>query len=162
MEQSRSHQWNRERRRKSCVRPDEERPRSLSGRRTVSTLAATAAVVSLLGAAPASAEESTLDIYNNGYGSATFYRFGDKLDVCDDDADGAKVKATVQKWYESTRSWQAVGGETAPPANDPLGECYRKTIDVEPDSSVIRLHLWAEKNGRKIKASEEYSASGHA
>ncbi|MGQ4490474.1 hypothetical protein LRE75_04730 [Streptomyces sp. 372A] len=127
-------------------------------------LAASAAftLVGVFGPA-ASAEDAYLTIYNNGYGSANFKRDGDLLGVCDQDADGYTVKASVQKWYESTRSWQAVGSESAPSFNNPLGNCNYKTVNVEPDSSVIRLHMWAVRSdGTTVAASVEYSPSGHA
>ncbi|WNI21771.1 hypothetical protein [Streptomyces sp. ITFR-16] len=126
-----------------------------------STLAAFA-LAGMFGPA-AFAENAYIDIYNNGYGSANFKRDGDLLGVCDQKADGFTVKASVQKWYDSTSSWQAVGSESAPSVNDPLGNCNYKTVNVEPDSSVIRLHMWAVRSdGTTVAASVKYSASGHA
>ncbi|MQA11784.1 MAG: hypothetical protein GEU98_25190 [Pseudonocardiaceae bacterium] len=134
---------------------------SLPRQSAITVVCAAALAVSITAPASAASAEPTLDIYNNGWGAATFFRDGDKLDVCDQNADGLKVWTSVQKWYEQTQSWQAVGRGSAPSFNDDLGECYRYTIDVEPDSSLIRLHMWA-KNGNGTTVKEDYSPSGHA
>ncbi|MFJ3089524.1 hypothetical protein [Streptomyces sp. NPDC086838] len=137
----------------------------LTMNRAVKAALAVSAACTLVGmfGPAATAEDAYIDIYNNGYGSANFKRDGDVLRVCDQKADGFTVKASVQKWYESTRSWQAVGSEKAPSANDPYGNCNTKTVNVEPDSSVIRLHMWAVRSdGTTVAASVAYSPSGHA
>jgi hypothetical protein len=94
---------------------------------------------------------------DNGYGHAIFLTDGDKLSVCDTRTDGVKVRASIQKWYEATSSWQAIGVNDAP-----ASACDSKVIDVEPDSSLVRIHIWGEIDGNKVAGSDNYSMEFHA
>ncbi|MCX5109718.1 hypothetical protein OOK13_14445 [Streptomyces sp. NBC_00378] len=94
---------------------------------------------------------------SNGYGHASFKTDGDVLTTCDDKTDGKKVRASVQKWYASTGSWQAVGANDAP-----ASACDSKVVDVEPDSSLCRIHIWAEDGGVKVSGSDRYGPEFNA
>jgi hypothetical protein len=93
----------------------------------------------------------------NGWGEARFFGDGDKLLVCDTVTDGIKVRASIQKWYGATSSWQAIGVNDAPSSS-----CDTKVIDIEPDTSLVRIHIWAEDGGVKVSGSDEYSQSFNA
>ncbi|WP_327668121.1 MULTISPECIES: hypothetical protein [unclassified Streptomyces] len=101
-----------------------------------------------------SAAAANTGYVDNGYGNAYFQTTGDQLTVCDDRDDGKVVIARVQKWNDASRRWMAVGSNTAPGGAGV--DCDRKGVNVTPDSSVARLHIWAKKDGRHVAGSDKY------
>ena len=94
---------------------------------------------------------------SNAYGTAHFVGDGDKLSTCDVRTDGVLVRASIQQYYSSTNSWQAIGTNDAPSS-----ACDTKVVDVEPDTALVRIHIWGEKSGTKISDSDGYSTTFHA
>jgi hypothetical protein len=119
----------------------------------VGALAVSAATITLFSG---TAHAATIKA-GNPYGYAQFVTDGDLLSTCDTRTDGVKVRASIQKWYDATSSWQAIGVNDAP-----ASACDSKVIDVEPDSSLVRIHIWAEIDGNVISDSHSYSPSFHA
>lgn len=104
-------------------------------------------VTALSGTAHAIDETAT-----NDYGSSHLVTDRDELSVCDRLTDGVKVRASIQKSYGETSSWQAIGTIDAP------ASAYdTKVIDVDPDSSLIRIHILGGRDGNKVSSSDNYS-----
>ena len=101
-----------------------------------------------------SAAAANTGYVDNGYGNAYFQTTGDQLTVCDDRDDGKVVIARVEKWNDASHQWMVVGSNTAPRGAGV--DCDRKAVNVTPDSSVVRLHIWAKKDGRRVAGSGKY------
>ncbi|NGN66976.1 hypothetical protein G5C51_24095 [Streptomyces sp. A7024] len=110
-----------------------------------------------LTAGSAAADNGYADITPQGY--ANFIGNGDKLSACDNSGtDGVKVRASVQKWNDSLNVWQAVKAVDAPLG----GGCDNTTADVEPDSALVRVHIWTERSSTGANLEHDYSRSFHA